>query len=167
MSKQVGREQMRLEQDSIWAEIVAEQKKLKNGIHPHEKPMTEKKTKKEPFSTQTSYFGKSPFDHLLMTEAPRDVYYDISNLDNMLGKRRSKSQSHFGRRLDDTDREILNKTDALDVMYPNMADQWLKTKKSSGSVINLSRLELRRSAYDYMPQTCGGPYAYLETKKDY
>ncbi|EAY06380.1 hypothetical protein TVAG_151870 [Trichomonas vaginalis G3] len=144
---------------NIWEEIENEQKILMNQL---QKPKDTKNSAPKPVKPR--YVPKpdvSPFAQFMRTEAP-DVEYDVEGNLRSLNKK-IPPRENFGRRLDDSDRAIYQKSEAPDVIYPNTNDAWLKTIPSSGNAPSFDQMHDRKEAYAYMPKTCGGGYTYVET----
>jgi hypothetical protein len=63
--------------------------------------------------------------------------------------------THFGRKLSDTNRTIYNKTEAPDIIYPNVIEQWKNiNSRDQAKDILFSRQADKHDPYYYMPKPC-------------
>lgn len=151
--QQVPREKLQLRDRDIWSDIDAEQKAFLEIINPTRKEKKAKRKEEQPFSKQTSNFGKSPFRHLF-TEASPDAPMLNMDIEERKAKRPVTAfdirQPAFK-----GDRTIYAKTSAPDIVYEDAPDQWKKTQQTEGSPIPLALQQERKPPYEYMPQQCG------------
>ncbi|OHT16019.1 hypothetical protein TRFO_13503 [Tritrichomonas foetus] len=160
-NRQVSREKSDEKKDDIWSEIEAEQKALLDILHPPEQQAKKEKKVIQPFSKQTTYFDKHPFNAFMGPPETKDLEYNVDKSLTALDKK-LEPLDNFGRRLKDSDRTIYAKSEAPDVYYPGVPDQWAKTHKSVGSGPIFDNMHDRKSAYDYMPKIGGGSYTFVE-----
>lgn len=165
-AKQTSREKEQNQDKSVWDEIEAEQKALLDVLHPKEEKKETVKQKKQPFSQQTTHFHIHPFESFMQLDASTNLQYDVDKSLQSLDKK-LQPMPNFGRRLNDTDRTIYNKTEAPDILYPNVNEEWNNVHPTTGVAPNFGFMHERKSAYDYMPQTCGGAYTYVEIPWSY
>lgn len=149
-------------QKDIWSEIEKEQKELYEVLHPKETIKVQEKTSVQPFSQQTTYFDKHPFQSFMGPEDTKDLVYDV-DLSLKLSDKKIKPLENFGRRINDNDRAIYAPSEAPDIIYTNVNEEWIKTKKSNGSGPIFDNMHARRSAYDYMPKISGGSYTVIKS----
>ena len=159
-AKQTGREMTKKDKQDLWAEIEAEQKELLEVLHPPGEVKVAKKKPVEPFARQRPAFEGSPFEKLMGPQETRDLQYDVEKSLKALDKKVAP-MPNFGRRLDDCERTVYVKTDAPDAFYPRVREQWAGLHPS-GTTPLFKNMGERKSAYDYMPKTCGGPYTFIE-----
>lgn len=159
-ARQTGRDMTRQEKEDLWAEIEAEQKELMEVLHPQSRAPVIKKKKVEPFARQRPAFESSPFEKIMGPQETRDLQYDVEKSLRALDKKVAP-MPNFGRRLDDCERTVYAKSDAPDAIYPKVSEQWARLH-TSGTAPLFKNMGERKSAYDYMPKTCGGPYTFVE-----
>lgn len=161
--KQLGRERHEAKKDDIWVEIEKEQKALLKVLHPPEKEIVTSRKTIEPFSRQTSVFGRNPFESFMGPAETRDLQYDVdASLKALQESRKIQPMSNFGRRVNDCDRAIYAKSEAPDVLYEGVRDEWANAHPCGATPL-FKNMHDRKSAYDYMPKTCGGEtYTFVE-----
>lgn len=148
-------------QKDIWNEIEREQKQLYDILHPKEPIHVQEKKLIQPFSLQTTYFDKHPFQSFMGPEYTKDLVYDV-DLSIKLSDKKIKPLNNFGRRTNDNDRAIYVQSEAPDIVYKNVNEEWKKTQKNSGTGPVFSTMHERRSPYDYMPKIDGGSYTAIK-----
>ena len=148
-------------QKDIWSEIEKEQKQLYNVLHPQESIEIPKKQSIQPFSQQTTYFDKHPFQSFMGPEETKDLVYDVEQ-SLKLSDKKIKPFENFGRRTNDSDRAIYVASEAPDIIYKDVNLQWIKTQKNNGSGPIFKNMNSRKCAYDYMPKISGGNYTTIK-----
>ena len=118
--------------------------------------LVKRRKEPQPFSKQTSYFDKNPFHHIMRpeneptTELNTDRYYEYA----FPKKSFDISQPGF------KERTLYQESSAPDVIYPNVAEEYLKTARSSGRPPSMASMSSRKSVYQYMPRPEGeGQYS--------
>lgn len=159
--KQLAREKGLSQEDDIWKEIEEEQKSLLKILKPQKDVSKPPPKIVEPFKLQPSRLQKGPFNHMIHQEAPQDAQYNVEYSLSKLESKKIPPATNFGSRVS-KDRVILNKSEAPDRIYPNVIDGWKKTAKSYGSPPDFKNMHDRKSAYDYMPKTCGGNFTFVD-----
>lgn len=148
--KQASREKRVKEEDPLWQEIENEQREiLKNLLKQEKTREIPKKKKTGDFAKQTRD-NRSPFAHLMRKET--DVVYDVDTGYKYL--QRPSTSFDISQRAYKYNREILNKTEAPDIIYCNSNDQWKKTQPRD-QVSDFNKLHYRKDPYYYMPKPCG------------
>lgn len=148
--KQAPREKRVKEEDPLWQEIENEQREiLKNLITQEKAKKAVKKQKTADFAKQTRD-NRSPFAHIMRKET--DVVYDVESSLKYLD--RPTTSFDIGQKAYKFKREILNKTEAPDIMYFDSHEQWKKTKPRD-QVSDFNKLHYRKDPYYYMPKPCG------------
>lgn len=150
-----------VKQKDIWSEIEKEQQQLYDVLHPKEIIEIKEKSKVQPFSRQTTYFDKHPFHSFMGPEDTKDLVYDV-DLSFKLADKKIKPANNFGRRITDNDRAIYVTSEAPDVFYKNVNEEWLKTKKNYGGAPIFNNMHERKSIYDYMSKDSSGGYIVIK-----
>jgi hypothetical protein len=151
--KQPGREPAPSNKGEVWAEIEAEQKHLLDTLRPPEPPAPAQPKLRESFALQSGSFDTHPFAPFFGPECTRNLHYDV---EETLAATNTQIQprTHFGRRLEDSSRTVYAITDAPDVLFSGVREEWAQSHP--GPQVPLLQLAPeRKSPYFYMPRPCG------------
>lgn len=150
--KQSSRNPVKKVDDAIWEEIEEEQKRIIESMQKPEKKKPPQQKKKQGFALQTGR-PSTPFEHIMRKEVEPEVEYDVAKSRRALDRPVTSfniRQPALGR-----DRMVYSKSEAPDVMYDNVNDQFLKTVSRATTPLGMDREVKRRSPYHYMPKPCG------------
>ena len=166
--KQSSREVHVNNNDSIWKEIEAEQARIIESLcgTDQNKKKNVKKAK-QPFALQTPK-PEHPFQHIMRKETEPTEFLDVERSLRTLD--RPVSSFNMSTPSEKHERTLYRKSDAPDVLYDNVNEQFKNTIKNPGSPVPIARTPTRHSPYYYMPKPCGqGLYnpavSSLDTKR--
>ena len=150
--KQSGRTPRKAKSDAIWDEIEQEQARIIASLRKPEEKKKPVKKHRQPFALQTSK-PSHPFGHLMRKEVTPEVEYDVERSRRALDRPRTAfdiSQPSLG-----SERIVYKGTDAPDVIYDNVNEQFKNTIPRAATPLAMSRETKRHSPYHYMPKPCG------------
>lgn len=140
--KQSSRFPLTKNNDSLWDEIEAEQKEILSKLDIPQRDKTRVKKKVQPFSLQTTNFDKSPFHHIMRKETEPSQSYDTER-----AYRRPKTAFNISQPAFQNDRAIYCRSEAPDVIYDNVQQQYNNTIKKT--ISNIAFCSQRISPYPY------------------
>ena len=150
--KQSGRTPRKKNGDSVWDEIEKEQARIIESLRKPDEKRKPVKKQRQPFALQT---GKPdhPFQHIMRKEIEPSVEYDVESSKRSLDRPRTAfniRQPSYGR-----ERITYKQSDAPDVMYDDINEQFKNTIPRAATPIAMDREMKRHSPYHYMPKPCG------------
>lgn len=162
--KQSSREPQKKNKDAIWKEIEAEQERIIESLaKPEVKPKAKKKAI-EPFALQTPN-PEHPFGHLMRKETEPSQFLDVEG--NLKHLDRPVTAFSIAAPAQSSDRMVYRISDAPDVMYDHVMDDFKNTVPRATTPVEIARYPTRHSPYYYMPKPCGqGPYNPAGTSFD-
>ncbi|OHS98428.1 hypothetical protein TRFO_35168 [Tritrichomonas foetus] len=151
--KQSSREPKKKRDEDIWLQIEAEQARIIENLKKDGNVIRIKKKKeKPPFKLQTGK-PEHPFEHIMRKEnepaEPLHVEKSLKALD------RPVSSFDISTPAESSDRMVYRQSDAPDVIYSDVNEQYKNTIPRPASPVPIARTVTRHPPYYYMPKPCG------------
>jgi hypothetical protein len=150
--RQSGRNPQKRVEDRFWDEIEQEQERILQAFAGGPKKSARKKRSKSSFKLQTPQVAH-PFAHIMRDET--DVHYDIGASRRALDRPASAFDIRQPAFKSARDRLEVRRSDAPDVVYDNVMEQFAKTRPRATSPLPIDREITRHPPYDYFPHGCG------------
>lgn len=150
--KQSSRTPRKAQEDDIWKDIEEEQKRIINDLFKQPEPAPKREKKKESFTLQTGQV-KHPFQHIMRKEVNPQVEYEP--IQSLRSLDRPVTSFNIKQPALKKDRMVYRKSEAPDIIYDNVNEEWKNTQKRATTPIPINKEMVRRDPYHYMPHGCG------------
>jgi hypothetical protein len=151
-AKQSGRDSRKPAEDPFWDEIEHEQDRILQKFAATPKKSAREKGAKSSFMLQTPQVDH-PFAHIMRDET--DIHYDVEASRKALDRPTPAFNIRQPAFKSAGDRYEIRRSDAPDLMYDNVKEQFTKTKPRTTSPLPIDREIPRCPPYDYLPHGCG------------